>query len=217
MKKLQNKIALITGASRGLGAAIARKYIDEGAHVIAVARTVKELELLDDYARERGSFITIVPLDLQDFTKIDELGYIVAQKFGRLDILVANAGIIGVLTPITHMKPEMWQQIMNVNLTANWRLLRSMDVLLRNAQAAQVIFVTDSVGPKAYWGAYAVSKAALEAMAQIYQQEAEISGVKVHVISPPPVATKLRATVMPGEEVETLPQPNEVIELFVVA
>src|SRR5262252_5066124 len=141
-KRLDGRLALVTGASRGIGAAVARRFAAEGAHVILVARTVGGLEELDDEMRAQGGAATLVPLDLRDFDKIDQMGAALYQRFGRLDVLVGNAGVLGSLSPMGHFEPKVWAEVMEVNLTANWRLIRALDPLVRLSEAGRVIFTT---------------------------------------------------------------------------
>ncbi len=168
--RLQGRISVVTGASRGLGAAIAKRFAGEGSHVVLVARTVGGLEEVDDAIRAAGGAATLVPLDLTDFDRIDEMGGALAQRFGRIDVLVGNAGILGTPSPMGHIDTQVWDRVIAVNLTANWRLIRSFDPLLRASDSGRAIFVTSGAadGAHPYWGAYAVSKAALEAMVKTW-------------------------------------------------
>jgi NAD(P)-dependent dehydrogenase (short-subunit alcohol dehydrogenase family) len=214
--RLQGRVALVTGASRGIGAAVAKRYAAEGAHVVLAARTVGGLEETDDAIRAAGGAATLVPLDLAEGVKIDELGARLYERFGKLDVLVGNAGTLGVLTPLTHMDPPVWQTVMDVNLTANWRLLRSMDPLLRRSDAGRAIFVTSGAarGLFPFWGAYAVSKAALEMLVRTYAAEVAEFGVKANVVDPGVVRTTMRAQAFPGEDPMTLPPPEAITEIF---
>jgi NAD(P)-dependent dehydrogenase (short-subunit alcohol dehydrogenase family) len=214
--RLQGRIALVTGASRGIGAAVAKRYAAEGAHVVLAARTVGGLEETDDAIRAAGGTATLVPLDLAEGVKIDELGARLYERFGKLDVLVGNAGTIGVLTPLTHMDPPVWQSVIDVNLTANWRLLRSMDPLLRRSDAGRAIFVTSGAarGVFPFWGAYAVSKAALEMLVRTYAAEVAEFGVKANVVDPGVVRTTMRAQAFPGEDPMTLLPPEAITEIF---
>jgi NAD(P)-dependent dehydrogenase (short-subunit alcohol dehydrogenase family) len=214
---LQNRIALVTGASRGIGAAVAKRFAKEGAHVILVARTVGALEAVDDEITRAGGKATLVPLDLADHDKIDALGAQLAQRFGRLDILVGNAGILGDLTPLTHAEPKMWERVMATNVTANWRLIRSLDPLLRASEAGRAMFVTSGVahGVHPYWGPYAVSKTALEMLVKTYAAEASGTSIKVNLIDPGVVRTSMRAAAMPGEDPMSLPLPESITDVFV--
>jgi NAD(P)-dependent dehydrogenase (short-subunit alcohol dehydrogenase family) len=215
--RLEGRIALVTGASRGIGAAVAKRYAAEGAHVVLAARTVGGLEETDDAIRAGGGAATLVPLDLVEGAKIDELGARLFERFGRLDILVGCAATLGVLTPLAHMDPPVWERVVGVNLTANWRLLRSMDPLLRRSDAGRAIFVTSGVarGVFPFWGAYAVSKAALEMLVRIYAAEVGEFGLRANVVDPGVVRTAMRAQAFPGEDPLTLPQPEAITDVFV--
>ncbi|WP_119459608.1 SDR family NAD(P)-dependent oxidoreductase [Rhodospirillaceae bacterium SYSU D60014] len=213
---LSGRVAVITGASRGIGAAVAKRFAAEGAHVVLVARTSAGLEELDDAVRALGGSATLVPLDLTDFDAIDRLGGALYERFKHLDILVGNAGLLGTLTPIAQVKPKEWQQVLDVNLTANWRLIRSLDPLLRASDAGRAIFVTSGAarGPRAYWGTYAVSKAALEMLVGIYAAETAKTKVRVNLLDPGRVRTGMRAKAYPGENPETLPHPDQITDAF---
>jgi len=216
--RLQGRIALVTGASRGIGAAVARRYAEEGAHLVLVARTTGALEELDDEIQQiTGTPATLVPIDLTDYDEIDRMGAALHERFGHLDILVGNAGILGTLSPLGHIDPKVWDQTMAVNLTANWRLLRSMDPLLQRSDAGRAIFVTSTVGaePRAYWSAYAISKAGLEMMAKIYAEENAKSRVNVNLVNPGGTRTGMRAQAMPGEDPASVKPPEAVTETFV--
>ena len=216
-KFLKDRIALITGASRGIGAAVAKRYAAEGAHVILCARTVGGLEAVDDAIKAKGGAATLVPIDVTQFEKIDQLGAQIAERFGRLDILVGNAATLGDLTPLTHAGPKAWDRILNTNLTANWRLLRSFDPLLRRSDAGRAIFVTSGVATHAtaYWGPYAVSKAALEMMVRTYAAEVATTHIRANLIDPGAVRTGMRAGAMPGEDPQTLRPPEDITDRFV--
>lgn len=215
--RLKGRIALITGASRGIGAAVAQRFAEEGAHVIALARTVGGLEELDDAIRAAGGTATLLPLDLRKFEQIDQMGAALYQRFGRLDVLVGNAGVLGSLSPMGHFEPKLWAEVMEVNLTANWRLIRALDPLLRLSEAGRVIFTTCAAGRETtpYWGAYAASKAALETMAKIYAGEMTKTNVRVNLVDPGIVRTRLRAQGFPGEDRSKLRSPDDVTEPFV--
>ncbi len=206
------KIALVTGASRGLGRAIALALAKEGCHIIATARTQGGLEELDDEIKKAGSSATLVPLDVTDYAGIDRLGAAIFERWKKLDIVVGNAGVLGKLTPVPHLDPKVWDDVMAVNVTANFRLLRSVDPLLRMSAAGRAVFVTSGSAQKAtpFWGAYAVSKAALEAMVKTYANEMANSTVRTNLFSPGPTRTKMRASAMPGEDPMTLPAPETV-------
>ena len=214
---LAHRIALVTGASRGIGHATALALARAGAHVVAVARTVGGLEELDDAVKAAGGAATLVPLDLKDYEGIDRLGFALHERFGRLDILVGNAGILGPLSPLGHVEAAAWDEVMAVNVTANWRLLCAMDPLLKFSDAGRVVFVSSGVAARAlaYWGPYAVSKAALEALARTYAAETATTNVRVNVFLPGTVRTRMRAQAMPGEDPMTLETPDKVAEKIV--
>jgi NAD(P)-dependent dehydrogenase (short-subunit alcohol dehydrogenase family) len=216
-KPLADCIALVTGASRGIGAATALSLARAGAHVIALARTVGGLEELDDRIRAVGGSATLVPLDLKDFAGIDRLGGALHERYRRLDILIGNAGILGPLSPLGHVDPNAWDEVMAVNVTANFRLIRSMDPLLRLARAGRAVFISSGVAAtaRAYWGPYAVSKAALEVLARIYASETSTTAVRVNLFNPGPIRTRMRAQAMPGEDPATLDAPEQVAEKIV--
>lgn len=210
---LHDRIALVTGASRGIGRALALELARQGAHVIALARTQGALEELDDDIRAMGRETTLVPCDLKDYDALDRLGKAIYERWGKLDILCANAGILGPITPLAHIDPPNWDNVISINLTANWRLIRSLDVLLRASDAGRAIFITSGAGHKAqfapYRGAYAVSKTALEGLARTYAAETmNTSAVKVMCANPGPLRTKMRAALMPGEDPEILQTPE---------
>jgi NAD(P)-dependent dehydrogenase (short-subunit alcohol dehydrogenase family) len=203
---------VVTGASRGIGGAIARALGAAGAHVIAIARTTGALEALDDDITSAGGTTTLVPLDLKDYAAIDRLGAALFERYGQIDGVVGNAGLLGVLTPVGHIDPKLWDEVMAVNVTANWRLLRSLDPLLRKAPAARAVFVTSGVArrPRAYWGVYGTSKAALEHIVRTYADEMENTSIRANLYNPGPTRTRMRATAMPGEDPATLPTPKQV-------
>lgn len=215
--RLAGKIALITGASRGIGAAVALRFAGEGAHVVLAARTVGGLEEIDDAIRAIGGTATLVPLDLRDFVKIDELAAALLDRYSRLDILVGNAGEFGIFSPLGHIPPSVWAEVIDLNLTGNWRLIRAMDPLLRAAPAGRAIFVTSGIGRDtlAYWGPYAVSKAALEMLVKIYAAEIANTRIRANLIDPGTVRTRLRTRAFPGEDPDTVPPPESVTKLFV--
>jgi NAD(P)-dependent dehydrogenase (short-subunit alcohol dehydrogenase family) len=215
--RLSNRIALITGASRGIGAAVAERFAAEGAHVILAARTVGGLEEVDDRIRAAGGTATLVPVDLADFDKIDQLGLSIFERFGKLDILVGNAAMLGNLSPIAHYDPKLWGKVLDLNVTANYRLIRSFDRLLRASDAGRAIFVTSGVAraPTAYFGAYAASKAALEMVVKMYAAEVAKSNLRVNLLDPGVVRTKLRAQGFPGEDPMSLRPPESVADRFV--
>ena len=215
---LTGRIALVTGASRGIGRAVAKRFAQEGADLILSARTVGALEELDDEIPAiNGKTSLLVPMDLRNLDTIDQLGAGLYQRYGKLDVLVANAGILGQMSPLTHIDPRAWQEVIDVNLTANWRLIRSLDPLLRQSSAGRAIFVSSGVARdvRAYWGAYAVSKAGLEMLVGIYAKEIQQSNVRANLIDPGRTRTRMRATAYPGEDPETVPTPEQVAEPFV--
>ena len=214
--RLSDKVALITGASRGIGAAVAVRFASEGAHLVLAARTVGGLEEIDDAVRAIGGSATLVPVDLRDFIKIDELAARLCERWGRLDILVGNAAEFGVFSPLGHIDPKTWAEVVDLNLTANWRLIRAMDPLLRAAPAGRAIFVTSRVARRAfpYWGPYAVSKAALEMLVKIYAGEVAKTRARVNLLDPGMVRTRLRARAFPGEDPRKVPPPESVADLF---
>jgi NAD(P)-dependent dehydrogenase (short-subunit alcohol dehydrogenase family) len=208
---LAGRVAVVTGASRGIGRAAALALAQAGAHVVAVARTQGALEELDDAIRAAGSSATLVPLDLTDYDAIDRLGAGLYERWKRLDIVVGNAGILGNLTPLGHVTPKTWSQVMDINVTANWRLIRSFDPLLRASDAGRAIFVTSGAAQKcrAYWGPYSVSKAALDALVRTYAAETETTPIRAMLVNPGPLRTDMRRAAMPGEDPETLRTPED--------
>jgi NAD(P)-dependent dehydrogenase (short-subunit alcohol dehydrogenase family) len=214
---LAGRIALITGASRGIGSATALALAKAGAHVVAVARTVGGLEELDDAIRDVGGAATLVPLDLKDYAGIDRLALALHERFKRLDVLVGNAGILGPLSPLGHVEATAWDDVMAVNVTANWRLIRAMDPLLRGSDAGRAVFLTSEIAALAvaYWGPYAASKAALEVLARTYAAETATTPVRVNLFAPGPLRTRMRAQAMPGEDPMTLEAPDKAAEKIV--
>jgi NAD(P)-dependent dehydrogenase (short-subunit alcohol dehydrogenase family) len=213
-RPLAGRVALITGASRGIGRAIALELARAGAHVIALARTQGALEDLDDEIRAAGSEATLVPCDVKDFAALDRLGAAIYERWKRLDIFVGNAGMLGPITPLAHVEPKQWDDVFAVNVTANWRLIRSLDLLLRASDAGRVVLISSGAGHKEkfnpYWGPYAASKAALDAIVRTYAAETvNVSAVKVMSTNPGPLRTRLRAQAMPGEDPQTLRTPED--------
>ncbi len=190
--ELAGKVVLVTGASRGIGYATALEAARRGAHVIAVARTVGGLEELDDAIQALGGSTTLVPLDLTDGDAIDRLGSAVFERWGHLDGLVANAGRLGVLSPVAHLKPDEFDKVLAINVTANYRLIRSLDLLLRQSQAGRAVFVSSSAARSArpFWGLYAASKAALDALVKSYAGELAQTNVRINVVYPAPCAPR---------------------------
>jgi NAD(P)-dependent dehydrogenase (short-subunit alcohol dehydrogenase family) len=218
MSRLAGRLALITGASRGIGAAVAKRFAAEGAHVILTARTAGALEEVDDaIQKETGSNATLVPMNLMEFDKIDQLGQAIYDRFGKLDIVVGNAAVLETLGPIATYDPKHWQRIMDTNVTANYRLIRSLDRLLRASDAGRAIFVTSGAAqsPYPYWGPYAASKAALEMIVQTYAMEVAKSNLRVNLVDPGVVRSRLRTQAFPGEDPQTLPPPESVTGPFV--
>ena len=210
---LAGRVALVTGASRGLGAATAIELARLGAHCVLTARTQGALEEVDDAIRGLGGQSTLFPLDLiRDGEKLDMVGPSIAQRFGRLDILVHAAGLLAKLTPTAHIMPRDWQEAVAVNLSAAWRLIRSADPPLRAAPAGRAVFLTDSVvaEPRAYWGLYGFGKAGQEHLARSWAAEVANTPLRVNLFDPGPVATRLRMVAMPGEDQSRLPQPEDV-------
>jgi NAD(P)-dependent dehydrogenase (short-subunit alcohol dehydrogenase family) len=215
--RLVGRLALVTGASRGIGRAVALAYAREGAHVILLARSVAALEAVDDEIREVGGVATIVKVDLKKPDQVDSLGPTLFQRWGHLDILVGNAGTLGPLSPLAHITNDGWAEVMEINLNANWRLIRTLDPLLRKSDAGRAIFVSSGAASakNAYWGPYAVSKAGLEALVKTYAHETETTAVRANIINPGPIRTGMRAKAFPGERPETLATPDEIASLFV--
>lgn len=209
-----NQVALVTGASRGIGAAVARALGAQGAHVILAARTVGGLEEVDDAIQAAGGSASIVPVDLRQHELIDSLAAHIYERWGKLDMLVGNAGVLGSLTPVAHADPKVWQQIMDVNVTANYRLIRALDPLLRRSDAGRAVFITSDTQSDnlAYWGPYAASKAALDAMVRAYAAEVEGGALKVNLVDPGVVRTAMRAAAFPGENTEGLATPDQVAD-----
>jgi NAD(P)-dependent dehydrogenase (short-subunit alcohol dehydrogenase family) len=216
-KRLAGRVALVTGASRGIGRAVALAMAREGAHVIITARTTGALEELDDEIQQAGGSATILQLDLKRLEKIDQLGPTLYQRWGKLDILVGNAGFLGALSPIAHVTDDAWTNVMSTNLAANWRLIRTLDPLLQRSDAGRAIFVTSGAADKAtaYWGLYAASKAALETIVKTYAAEVSTTNVRANLINPGATRTNMRAKAYPGEDANLLPTPDEIAPLFV--
>ncbi len=209
---LSGKIALVTGASRGLGFHAALHFAKAGAHVIATARTQGGLEELDDEIKKLGGTATLVPMDIKDYDAIDRLGASIFERWKKLDILVGNAGTLGKLTPLPHLDPKVWDDALAINVTSNYRLIRSMDVLLRASNHGRAVFITSGAATKCnpYWGTYSIGKAALEALVRTYAGEVATTNLRVNCFSPGPTRTKMRSIAMPGEDPQTLPSPEEV-------
>lgn len=215
--QFKDKIALITGASRGIGAAAAKSLAAQGAHVVLAARTVGGLEEVDDAVRELGGSATLVPVDLRQMDMVDAIGAQIYERFGRLDILIGNAAILGSLSPLAHASPSEVEDVFTVNTIANYRLIRACDPLLRRSDAGRVVMVTSgaAVAPLAYWGPYAASKAALEHLTLTYAAEMKSTNVRVNLLDPGATRTRMRAKAFPGEDPMSLPTPDDVAKWFV--
>ncbi len=218
---LLGKTALVTGASRGIGRAIAFSLAKAGAHVIALARTVGGLEELDDDIRRAGGSASLITADLADFALVDQLGPALAARFRSIDVLVGNAAVLGDLGPITDISPALWQRVFDVNVSANWRLIKTLDPLLRASPAdrggARAIFLTSRVGgekARAFWGPYAASKAALEMLVATYAEEVKATAIRIAIVDPGATATAMRRLAMPGEDQSLLPAPDAVTPLI---
>ena len=216
--RLAGRIALVTGASRGIGRAVTLRFAQEGAQVIVAARTQGGLEELDDEIRAAGGQrAVLVPVDLTDYDQVDAMGATIYQRFGRLDVLVGNAAVLGQMRPLTHVDPPAWEDALAINVTANWRLIRSCDPLLRQSASGRAIFVTSGVArqARAYWGVYGATKAALEALVQTYAAETEKTNIRVNLLNPGKTRTAMRAAAMPGEDPLSLKPPESLGDLFV--
>lgn len=213
-KLLEGKIALVTGASRGIGYHCALTLAREGAHVIATARTVGGLEELDDEIQAAGGSATLVPFDLTDFDAIDRLGGSIHERWGKLDILVSNAGTLGDLSPVEHVSIKSFEKVMNLNVTANYRLIRSISPLLRLADNARAVFMTADAADKTkpFWSAYTTSQTALRALVQTWASECVKQPMRINMLETGPMRTALRAQAMPGEAPESIAHPSEISE-----
>ncbi|WP_092584212.1 SDR family NAD(P)-dependent oxidoreductase [Rhizobium mongolense] len=209
---LKNRIALVTGASRGIGYFTALELAKAGAHVIACARTVGGLEELDDAIKAAGGSATLVPFDLADMNAIDALGASIFERWGKLDILVANAGVLGVISPIGHIEAKTFEKVMNINVTATWRLIRSVDPLLTRSDAGRAVIISSAAAHKCrpFWGPYSASKAAVEALARTWAGESRSTALRITSVDPGATRTAMRAQAVPGEDPATLPHPSEV-------
>ena len=216
--RLGGRIALVTGATKGIGRAVAKRFAAEGATLIALGRSQKDLESLDDEIKQAtGSNAVLVDSDLTDFAVIDQVGQALYERYQRLDVLVGAAGTLGQLSPLGHIPPDTWDQVFALNVTANYRLLRSMDMLLRQSDAGRALFVTCNQGskPSPFWGPYGASKAALEHLVQTYAAEMLETKVKANLIDPGPVRSALRLRAFPGEDQSKLPAPGKITDRFV--
>ena len=217
---MTKKLALVTGASRGIGAATAEALAAAGYHVVLTARTAKDLEAVEARIDAAGGSATIAPFDLMDYDAIDRLAAALGARWGRLDVLVMNAGTLGSLTPVPHIDIKDWDRVLALNLTANWRLIRAFDPWLRASPAADVVAVTSTVAtaPRAYWGAYAASKAALENLVATYGAEVgAVTPIRTHILNPGATRTAMRARAFPGEDPATVQAPEEVAARVVAA
>lgn len=217
-KPLDGRITLVTGASRGIGYAAAKALAAAGSHIVALARTQGGLEDLDDQIKASGGTCSLVPMDLRDFDQIDRLGGLLHERYGRLDGLLCNAAVLGDITPANHTTPKDWMRVIDVNMTAPARLIRSLDPLLRKSDAGRAVFMTSSVAqaPRAYWGAYAASKAGMETFVRCWAEEiGDITNIKVNLLNPGGTRTQMRAKAMPGEDPSGLPSPDDIAPLIV--
>jgi NAD(P)-dependent dehydrogenase (short-subunit alcohol dehydrogenase family) len=216
-KTLSGRIALVTGASRGIGRSAAIALGEAGAHVICVARTVGGLEETDDAIQKAGGTATLVPLNLKDFAAMDRLGASIYERWGKLDALLGNAAILGALTPLAQLDPKLFGELLDINVTANWRLIRALDPLLRQSDAGRALFMTSGAAVKhtPYWGGYAMSKAALESLVLTYAAECEGTAVKVNLFNPGATRTAMRAKAMPGEDRSGLKRPEDIAPMIV--
>jgi NAD(P)-dependent dehydrogenase (short-subunit alcohol dehydrogenase family) len=217
--QLNGRVALISGASRGIGAALAKRYAAEGAQVVLMARTQAGLEEVDDAIRRTSDGMvqaTLVPIDLKNGDDIDRLAAAVAERFGKLDIMVANAAVLGDMSPVSHIEPADWDDVIAVNLTANWRLVRALEALLLKSDAGRAIFLTSGVaGGRAYWGSYAITKTAIEALARTWAEEMDNTSLRINTVNPGRVRTAMRAKAYPGEDPATLSSPDDITDIFV--
>jgi NAD(P)-dependent dehydrogenase (short-subunit alcohol dehydrogenase family) len=209
---LKGRIALVTGASRGIGYFTALELAKAGAHVIACARTVGGLEDLDDAIKSAGGSATLVPFDLADMAAIDALGGSIFERWGKLDILVANAGVLGTISPVGHVEAKVFEKVMNINVTATWRLIRSIDPLITKSDQGRALILSSAAAHKCkpFWGPYSASKAAVEALARTWAAESERLPLRILSVDPGATRTAMRAQAMPGEDPETLPHPSTV-------
>ena len=216
-KPLSDRIALVTGASRGIGAELALQLAQAGAHVVAVARTVGALEELDDKIIAAGGSATLVPLDIKDMDGIARLALALHERYGRLDVMVGNAGVLGSLSPLGHVEPKDFDNLFAVNVTANWQLIRTMDPLLKASSAGRAVFLTSGLSwrGQAYTGVYAATKAALDALVRTYAAETITTNVKVNAFNPGPTRTKMHASGWPGADQSKLAPPEDVAKAIV--
>lgn len=212
------RIAFVTGASRGIGAAVAKALAAAGTHVVLAARTTGGLEAVDDAIRQAGGTATLMPVDLLDLDAVDRIGPALFERFGRCDVLIGNAGMLGTLGPVAHGDTKEWRRVFDLNVMANFRLIRTLDPLLRASDSGRAVFVTTGAGVvagRAYWGAYGASKAALESLVRAWAAETAQTHLRINLLSPGAVRTRMRAQAKPGEDPNTLPAPEEIAPLFV--
>jgi NAD(P)-dependent dehydrogenase (short-subunit alcohol dehydrogenase family) len=218
MTSQTGRIALVTGASRGIGRACALGLAKAGAQVIACARSKASLEELDDEIfAATGQHATLIPFDLTDGDACDRLAAALYERFGRVDTLVHAAGVLGTLSPVTHHEPKDFDKIVAANLTASWRLMRALELLLRQSDAGRAVFFTTGKGithGRAFWGPYGATKAALETLVRTWNDELEITKVRAALLSPGPVRTRMRAAAYPGEDPMSIPHPDEIVPLM---
>ncbi|MCH9753520.1 MAG: SDR family NAD(P)-dependent oxidoreductase [Alphaproteobacteria bacterium] len=216
---LKDKIALVLGSSGGLGQSIAKKYIDLGAHVISVGRNLSALEEVDDYAQSKNSSTTIVQLDLKDPQKIKSLAQEIHSRFRKIDIMISLAAILGEVTPIQYYNERIWQKVIDTNFTANFHLIKSMHPLLEKSDKPIALFATGRMSEKnnAYWGAYSASKAALEDLIKTYSEETVSTNIRVNLVDPGPIATRLRCAAFPGKNKKDFTKPEDIADLFVTS
>ncbi|CDO39922.1 SDR family NAD(P)-dependent oxidoreductase [Bartonella henselae] len=218
MKKLDfslfGRVALVTGASRGIGYHLALELAERGAHIIALARTMSGLTELDNQIQKKGARATLIPIDLHHMENIDALAISITQDWKKLDIMIANAGILGTLSPIAHIENKVFEDIFQINLISQWRLMKAVEPLLRKSDAGRVILLSSSVAhvARAFWGPYAASKAALEIISRCWAEELKQTPIKINCVDPGATRTAMRAQAMPGEDPQTLPPPQEVAE-----
>ncbi len=211
---MADRVALVTGASRGIGRAVAMELAKSGVHIIALARTQSALEALDDEIKALGAEATLVPCSLTDFPALDRLGLAIHQRWGKLDIFVANGAMLGPISPLAHVEPKDFENVMATNVTANFRLLRSLDLPLRQSESGRVVMMSSAAGNRAefnpFWGPYATSKAALDALVRTYAAETRGTNVRVMAVDPGRMRTRMRAAAMPGEDPMTLRPPQDI-------
>ncbi|MBB5073604.1 hypothetical protein HNQ69_000725 [Bartonella callosciuri] len=209
---LLGRVALVTGASKGIGYHLALELAARGAHILAIARTVSGLTELDNKIREKGAHATLIPFDLHHMDNIDALSISISKRWKKLDIMVASAGILGTLSPIAHIENKIFEDVFQINLISQWRLMKALEPLLRKSDAGRAILLSSSVAhvARAFWGPYAASKAALEVIARCWAEELKQTPIKINCVDPGATRTAMRAQAMPGEDPQTLPSPQEV-------